>query len=82
MMTQAGAVGVVGVAVAAQMFLKVQTIATNKCYQPILFQTQGLHLCGPTVLYNQVSSVKPVRGGRRGEEGEGEGGGGRRGEGK
>ena len=29
MMAQAGAVGVVGVAVAAQMFLKVQAIATN-----------------------------------------------------
>ena len=42
-MAQAGAVGVVGVAVAAQMFLKVQTTAANKCYQPILFQTQGLH---------------------------------------
>ena len=31
-MVQAGAVGVVGMAVAAQMFLKVQTIAANKCY--------------------------------------------------
>ena len=37
-MAQAGAVGVVGVAVAAQMFLKVQTTPTNKCYQPILFK--------------------------------------------
>ena len=58
MMVQTGAVCVVGVAVAAQMFLKVQAIATNKCYQPILFQTQRLHLCGPTVLCNLVSSVK------------------------
>ena len=32
-MAQVGVVGVVGVAAAAQMHLKVQTIATNKCYQ-------------------------------------------------
>ena len=31
-MVQAGTVGVVGMAVAAQMFLKVQTIAASKCY--------------------------------------------------
>ena len=41
-MAQAGSVGVVDVDVAAQMFLKVQAIAANKCYQPISFQTQGL----------------------------------------
>ena len=39
-MAQAGATGVVGVAVAAQMHLKVQAIATNEVL-PILFQTQG-----------------------------------------
>ena len=57
-MAQAGEVGVVGVAVAAQ---EVQEIATNQVL-PILSQTQGL---APTVLCNQVSFVKPVRGGRQ-----------------
>ena len=60
-MAQAGEVGVVGVAVAAQMHLEVQEIATNQVL-PILSQTQGL---APTVLCNQVSFVKPVRGGRQ-----------------
>ena len=50
-MAQAGAEGVVGVAVAPQMFLKAQAIATNKCYQFCFKLTVS-------VLCSLVSSVK------------------------
>ena len=50
-MAQVGAVDVVGVAVAAQMFLKVQTTAANKCYQSCSKLTVS-------VLCSLVSSIK------------------------